>query len=782
MVLDLNYGWHFKSKSNPSGKTVDLPHDAMLEEKREQNGDNGVQTGFFPGGFYTYEKDLCFTKDDLSKSLIVHFDGVYRHSSVYLNGDLLKTHANGYTSFDVDITSKAKLEINLLKVEVDNSLCSNSRWYSGSGIYRKVTLLKRNLNHFSDIVVSTKSINPPTIEIKWTIPKEKETTISIFDKKEQIYSGKEKTIRLPKAQLWSEANPYTYTLRLANEDDETEVAFGIRIINCDSKEGLRINGQRILLKGACIHSDNGILGACEYQDAAFRRIKTLKEEGFNAIRSSHNPCSEEILQACDQLGMYILDEAFDGWYIPKEYHDYSRDFAANYSEDLKAMVNKDINHPSVIMYSLGNEVSETAEEKGVKLAGEMHDIVKKADDSRPITCAVNPLINVYSKMGVGIYKENGPYDKNRHSGKQGYREKKTGSAFFNFQVQKLGKLFFLVSKGKRGDEAVKDIAEKVDILGLNYGSSRYAQDAKKYPSRVMLGTETMVQDLPFNWDKIKNIPAVIGDFVWAGWDYLGEAGIGDWIYYSYPGLPILAGSGVIDINGVPGAEMKYMRQVWELDDNPFLGVRPLNHRKERPQKSAWRFTDCIASYNWQGFEGKKAVAEVYSHFPIVCLYQNGKLLKKAKTKNYKSIFKFICKPGELKAVCLDEKGQQKGQTALASGSKETKLILAPDRLSLPTDGKSLLFVSICFADTQGQIKPAVEERVSLSFEGPLKLLGFGSSRCKQDESYQTLTATAYCGRLLAVFGSTHKEGIGVIKADSALGSSEIKINVVRKEG
>ena len=374
--------------------------------------------------------------------------------------------------------------------------------------------------------------------------------------------------------------------------------------------------------------------------------------------------------------------------------------------------------------------------------------MKSLDSTRPVTCGVNLLIDVYAQMGFGIYKDKGEYkrepllDKTKRK-----REKKSGSTFFNAMAQKLGGLMFFMSKLKKAERVALKVADNIDVIGLNYGSSRYEIDGKKYPERMMLGTETMVKDLPYNWSKVKDIPGLIGDFVWAAWDYLGEAGVGDWTYYSYKGLPLLAGSGTIDLEGNVTAESEFMKRVWRLTKEPYIGVRPLNHRNEVPFKSAWRFTDCIASWNWQGYDNKKAVVEVYADAHSIELYLNGKKIGNKKVKEYKALFKVKYKFGTLKAIAYDKDKRKISESCLVSG-KTVTLKVQTDKTKLKAG--ELAFIHIKFVDENGNIVPYVEQQVDLQFIGEsVYLQGFGSAQVKTDETYNNPYHNSFRGSLLA---------------------------------
>lgn len=736
MKQNFNFGW----KCN--GKEMTLPHDAMLAEIRDGGCRNGVNSGYFPGGKYTYEKEFEIAAEDVGKAIVLHFEAVYQNCTVTVNSQKVSNHKYGYTAFDVDITGVVHAGNNSIQVDVDNSLEPNCRWYSGSGIFRPVTLL---INELEAPKIVTKSYDPAVIEVSADAD-----VVEIYDGENLVASGVPDEITVPNAKLWTAETPNLYTCVIRKDGKEHHTAFGIRLLTWDAKNGLCVNGERILLRGGCIHHDHGVLGACDFYDAEYRRISILKENGFNSIRMAHNPASQITLDICDSLGMYVMNETFDGWYIPKTYHDYARWFDAEWKNDIAAMVQASYNHPCVIMYSHGNEVSETASEQGADTARMLTDFVHSLDGTRPVTAGVNVLLNVYANMGMGVYRDKGDYKPEPLPRKSSYREKKTGSAFFNAMANKLGSLMFFMAAGKKGDKASKGAADGLDVLGLNYAASRYDEDVKNYPDRLMVGSETMVADLPYNWERVKKYPQVLGDFVWSAWDYLGEACIGDWTYHSYKGLPLLAGQGMIDITGKPLASMYFMQVVWGLRKAPFIGVRPLNHAGEKPSTGAWQFTNAIDSWTWQGYEGTKAVVEVYADAASIRLELNGKEIVTKPIKKYKTMFKVPYAPGELTAVALDESGKEISRHSLYTGGNEMKLSVTPNKQIMAADGQSLCYLPIEFTDEMGELIPYIEQPVTVQVEGAATLQGLGSALCKTDERYDSDSFTSYRGRLLAV--------------------------------
>ncbi len=772
MTINFNDNWLFSANGGES-TAVNLPHDAMLCGRRSAGSAGGVNSGYFEGGRYSYEKRFTLDPSLPRGYAALHFEGVYQNCIVFCNGIEVGKHRYGYTPFDVDITSVLREGENIIRVDVDNSLMPNCRWYSGAGIYRPVSLILKEKNEIKSVHISTASISPPTVSVE--VDAENTARVEIFDGDALIWSGSAGEAVLPDAELWSEESPRLYTCLVSTEHDSEKVRFGIRELRWSAEQGLTVNGERVLLRGGCIHHDHGVLGACEFRAAEERRLRILKENGFNALRISHNPASRITLDLCDELGLYVMNEAFDGWYTPKTYHDYSRIFEADWPSDIQAMVESSRNHPSVIMYSIGNEVSETAEERGGELCREMVKFTHSLDPSRPVTAGINVLINVYAQMGIGIYRDSGNYQPLPLENIKGYKDRKSGSAFFNSVTSKLGKLMFFMASGKKGDRACLG-ASSLDVLGLNYASSQYDYQAKKHPSRMMVGSETMVADVPYNFERVRKYPALLGDFVWSAWDYLGEACIGDWTYHSYPGLPLLAGQGMIDITGKPLAAMAYLQIAWGIRRQPYLCVRPLNHVGETPTKGSWQFTNAIDSWSWDGYEGKRATVEVYSDAYSATLYLNGRKIGTKRLKNNKALFKTAYAPGCLYAVVYDREGNKLGRAELRSGGADTLLTATPEKRTISSGAQDLCYIPIEFTDKEGRLKPYIEKEVEVKVEGAATLLGFGSALCKTDESYTDNKHRSYRGRCLAVLRSAQSGGTARVTV-SAEGFEPVELEI-----
>ncbi len=772
MERDFNRGWTFR-KENGEGRTVVLPHDAMLEEQRTAYCHNGAHTGYFPGGKYEYHKTLSLTEDEARGTVALRFGGVYRHAVVTCNGEEVLRQHYGYTPFVADLSGRVRAGDNEILVTVDNSLEPNSRWYTGSGIIRPVRLTLCAAKPIREVRIETRSLSPAVIAVE---AQAEQAEVTIYDGDKPVASGPLGELSIPNAKLWSTDQPHLYTCVLRTADDEVRVPFGIRTVEVSADKGLRINGETVKLRGGCVHHDNGILGACSFADAERRRVRILKDCGYNAIRCAHNPCSDELLAACDELGLYVLDEAYDGWYTPKTHHDSSRDFEAEYREVLTSMVTRDRNHPSVILYSIGNEVTEVGEERGVRLAEEMQDLIHTLDDTRPVTCGVNAMLTVWGRMGLGVYKDKAPYERSPLP-QSDIKPPKSGSALFNALMVRLGKLMDGQTKSKKADDALAGVSQVLDVLGLNYGFLRYEKELAQHPGRILLGTENRIDSLPMIWKQVLSHSAILGDFCWTAMDYLGEAGIGHWNYPSEQGLPLLAGCGAIDLIGIPDAMNGFQRIIWGLETNPWLGVCPMDHAGEKPLKKTWRFTNAVPNWTWPEHEGKTAQVEVFSAAPAVELRLNGTRIGRKKPRDYLARFRLPYESGTLEAIALDSKGEVTGRTALQTGSRPTLRVTA-DRPALRANGQDLAHLMIELKDDRGILSPISGVPVTVGCDGSGTLQGFGSAACVTDESFTDNGHTTFQGRCLAVIRSGSESGeIRVAVKTKDYGEAVVRLNV-----
>ena len=749
-----NTGWTCRPlNSSAPAQPVRLPHDAMLAETRSAASPGGKNIGYFAGGDYLYEKQ--FTPDESWKSCsILEFEGVYRNAEVLLNGETIGSHPNGYTGFYVNLSGKVKMgKSNTLQVIARNADQPNSRWYTGTGIYRPVTLWTAEDAHIllDGVHVRTLSVDPPEVSVSVRTSCPGKAAIRIMDGEKvlaaqflQVDVQASTTFILPDALLWQPDTPKLYTCRVAFETDEHTCTFGIRSIEW-GQNGFLLNGQRIILQGACIHHDNGLLGACSYPEAEERRVRLLKENGYNAIRSAHNPCSKALLDACDRLGMLVVDELCDQWYIHKTRYDYASDFPAWWQEDLRSMVEKDFNHPCVIMYSIGNEVSETAQPRGIALTQQMTDMLHTLDGTRPVTCGVNLFFNFLSTIGLGVYS-----DKKAAAGEK----QSAGSEFFNTLAGIFGSEFM-----KRGaqlpgcDLATREAYAALDFAGYNYGIYRYAHDLRKYPQRLILGSETFCKDAYRFRELAKREPRLIGDFVWAGVDYLGEAGLGAWEYLPSSARKhsegwLSSGCGRIDLTGKPLGEALYTRVALEHSPGPYIAVRPVNHTFHKHSPSAWKMTNAIPSWSWTGCEGRIAHVEVYARAARVALYLNRKRICSKKLRNScQAHFYIRYQPGTLEVRTFDANGSVIGRNALISAGATAQLALEPEET--PACAGRLCYVRLRYTDAAGITTPLQQGKIRLTVQGG-QLIALGNGCPYHPGSYLSSSTDVYYGEALAI--------------------------------
>lgn len=797
-----NDKWIFYKQGSTDRQEVTLPHDAMIHEKREPNGAGGSAHGFFPGGVYVYEKTFTAPAEWEDKTVSLLFEGVYRNSVVEINGKKAGGCCYGYIPFMV--CADGMLHYggeNIVKVTVDNSELPNSRWYSGSGIYRPVSLIIGGKTHirWQGVQISTLSYKPARIQVR-TKAVGGEVSVEILDGGKVIAAGTETVsgvqtgspeaavpaerevtmdFEIPGAKLWSDETPHLYTCRVTLTEggeiaDEVTETFGIRKIEW-SNQGLYVNGKETLLRGGCFHHDNGILGAATYAASEERRVRIMKEAGFNALRSSHNPTSTALMEACDRYGMYLMDETWDMWYSHKSKYDYAGDFMDCYKEDIRAMVERDFNHPSVILYSIGNEVSEPAQEKGVRLAREMVDYIHSLDGNRAVTGGINLMIISRSAKGNGIYKEEGGRDD------EGKQNKMNGmsSTMFNMITSMVGPGMNKGANGKKADAVTSPVLDVLDIAGYNYASGRYPLEGRAHPDRVVFGSETFPQDIYKNWQMVKHYPYLVGDFMWTAWDYLGEAGIGAWAYtpdgksFDKPYPWLLADVGALDLLGNPNGELFLAQAAWGLLRKPAIAVRPVNHPGVRPAKSVWRGTNAIPSWSWRGCEGNPAVVEVYTDAASVELYVNGRSVGKKKVKEGRAVFKTKYVPGVLTAVASDASGREISRSELRSASEKLRVMAEPEEKSITVG--DIVYIPVNITDDKGIVECNEDRKLSVTVTGG-ELLAFGSANPRTEERYDSGSFTTYYGRAMAVVRADREGTITLTATDGKItGKAEVEV-------
>lgn len=756
-MTNFNRDWTFFYEGNPNKIKVDLPHDAMIEAKRSKDAPSGASGAYFEGGIYHYTKEFDTLVEWKEKNVYFEFEGVYRKAHIYINSMLACEWVYGYTGFSFCADEFLRYgEKNVIEVIADNSEQPNSRWYSGGGIYRPVWLHVKNKTHFEldGVTVETVSINPPTVKL--TAKKTGgDVSFSVMDEGKEIASlqGEGKLV-LEGAKLWSVETPNLYALKatlIENGEivDESEITFGIREIKWSTK-GFFVNGENVLLRGGCVHHDNGILGARAYAEAEERKARIIKEAGFNAVRFSHNPCSKAFAAACDKVGLYLIDELSDMWYMRKKKFDYALDFEKWYEKDITSMVAKDFNHPSVVMYSIGNEVSEPYEQKGVDMAKKLVALIHSLDSCRPVTAGINLFIINNAAKGKGQYSEEKVEE---DAIPKAQEEKPTSSTLFNMIASSAGPSMNKMANSDEADRITTPVLDCLDIAGYNYASGRYEMEGAKHPNRIIYGSETFPQDIYRNWQKVKALPYLLGDFMWTAWDYLGEVGLGGWSYEPQYGMTfgkpypwIISDSGAIDLIGTIGAEAKYASIVWGLEKKPYIGVRPVNQDPKKLVKQVWRGTNAIESWSWKDCEGAKAEIEVYSDAAFIELYLNEKKIGRKKVKECKVLFKTKYRTGTLTAVALDSTKKEVSRSELKSATGKLGIMLEIDKKV--SEGE-VAFICVRIADEGGITERNADQVLKAEVTGG-KLLAFGSAQQKTEEKYSSNQTATYYGEALLV--------------------------------
>ena len=780
--IDFNKDWMCRCLTrDEEAYPVTLPHDAMLSEPRTQESTGEGNIGWYIGGDYEYTKNFFVPEEYKDKKVLIEFEGIYHNGEVYINGKKAAYRPYGYTNFYVDTEGFFQYgKENEIKVIARNADQPNSRWYSGTGIYRPAYLYVGEEKHIpvNGVRIRTLSYDPARIEVVVKTSSPGEVSLEIEFEGNKVLAVKGESTKengqieayqtifqldVPNAKLWDTEHPNLYTCKAIFGEDEVTETFGIRELIWNPQVGMTINGERVILRGACFHHDNGVLGACTYPEAEERKMRILKENGYNAVRSAHYPCSKALLDACDRVGMLMMDEYVDVWYIHKTKYDYAGQLADWWKQDLKDMVDKDYNHPSVIMYSTGNEVAETAQEKGIALTGDMTNYLHSLDSTRPVTCGINIFFNFLSSIGLGVYSDD-KAEKTAAS-KPEKKKKPVGSEFYNTLACLVGDYFMKCGATLYPcDLRTKDAYANMDIAGYNYGIFRYKHDLKKYPNRLILGSETFCKDAYSFWEIAKKNKRIIGDFVWAGWDYIGEVGDGAAEYSDYkfedPATRMTGGNGRIDLNGKPRAEAAYTRVAFERETGPFIAVDPV-YQKEKLRLTGWQLTKALESWAWDGCNGEPAKVEVYARAAQVELFINGKSAGKKKVKKCRANFNITYQNGEITAVSYDENGREINRYSLHTAGKETVLQVRPEEKTVKPEG--LAFIQLQYTDSKGIWKPMEKHNIKVTVENGV-LKGLGSPAPYVKGNYTDHTVATYYGEAMAV---VQADGNGPVKVTVA---------------
>ena len=742
-------GWTFTRNGNST--VVDLPHDwDIYSSPLPGVGATGTGGGWYAAGKGEYRKTFRTPSGQVVK---LHFEGVYQNAEVFVNGQKAGQHAYGYTPFTVDITRFLRgqgLE-NEVRVTVDNSQQPNCRWYTGSGIYRHVWLQTMPALHVVEngIYITTPevSFDRAAVKVEVTVANEsaadKNATISVagIEKKASFTPGETKTLEyvlyMDRPKLWSLDNPHLYDCNVSVTDNTKyaytthTVKFGIRSVAFDAKKGFTVNGQQVLINGACIHSDDGVLGAMAFDAAEIRKVKLLKEAGFNLIRTSHNPPSRALIRACDSLGMLVIDEAFDGWRTAKNPFDYSTLIDSCGVEDIQALVLRDRNSPSVIAWSLGNEVIERNELQVVATAKRLRKAVLDVDASRAVTEAL-------TAWGGEVWEHFDPH------------------------------------------------AEVLDVVGYNYMMHKHTTDHERSPERIMWQTESYPRDAFRNWKNTNEFSYIVGDIVWTGIDYLGESGIGRSYYtgetagehYVQGGIPEWHGAycGDIDITGWRKPISHYRDLLWNSRETLYMAVREPSGYRGEIKTTAWSVWPAWESWTWPGWEGKPIEVEIYTKAPEVSLYLNEKLIGTKQVSpdtEYKAVFSLPYEAGTLRASARGR------NVTFSTAEQPAKLRLSADKSILAADGQDLAFITVEVVDRNGNVCPDAAIPCNVSVSGPARLLAAASADLKDLEPYTSSRVTTWKGRALIVVRSGEGKGKVEVSVNSSLPNAKLNLQTIQ---
>ncbi len=829
---NLNMDWLFMNgeKSNipmmPSQtRPVDLPHDFMVETDVTPDAATKAGSGFYKGSAGTYLKTITLTEDELADTMLLHFEGCFGKTRVLVNGNPVGNHVYGYTPFTLDIRKFLQVGDNEIQVIVHTDDDPNSRWYSGAGLYRGVNLLSGSAFHiahdglyvYTDHIINGDAFCKAEVTVVNDLAKATgdaegflKLTVSRKDTKEVVATRYQKislaagssqvvpqAFVIENADLWDTEHPNLYLVTaqlnltstgnvhmsmdnreelMAQEtyDDTIETSFGVRTITVDAKNGLLLNGKPVKLKGGCIHHDNGILGAKSFYDAEYRKVKLHKDNGYNALRLAHNPQSEAILDICDQVGMIVFDEAFDVWNLPKDPFDFSNHFAADGMKEIETMIRRDRNHPSILFWSIGNELTEQGNmADGYRVSEMLARKVREMDATRLVSGA---LCSFFKGL-------------DNHDNAEFWRTFQTempsnGGSLINLD-NSYGKKLWMEYTGP----FVKDW----DVVGYNYLNYHYEPSHELFPDRVILCTESKPGQFEDYWSDVERLPYVIGDFLWTSMDYIGEAGIGKSIYcqkeevpqmsrmLNYAGYPWrLAQAGDFDLCGNVRAQGRYHQIIWGSDDTYIFTHDPANNGKVA-LIGRYGWAEGGNHWSWDCEKDTPVTVEVYSRAEEVEVLLNGQSLGKKPAgaeHHFKAEFQVPFETGVLTAVSYTD-GVEVSRDEVKTLGKPAGLRIRMEKESIDADGQSLAYGTVEIVDADGKWVPTAQDVLGhVSVEGPASLAGFGTGRGQTEENYTKGEFTSFEGRWQIILRSGTQAGTGkvTVQADG-LGEAVAEIEV-----
>ena len=813
-AVSFNKGWRwsqgkggeimFAFMAGPPPVDVTLPHDISIHQERTPDALNGSANGYYPSGVYNYVKKFDVPAEWAEKCVKLEFEGVYMNPMVFLNGCYAGQGTNGYTVFDVDLNDLLKFgEENEIKVTLFTD--EDSRWYAGAGIYRNVNLYVADKLHIAKdgLRLTTTSLNKGvavvtadiTVENRDFGARDVQVAVDLIDadgnvachdiQKLHITGNATEELHprlyVKNPRLWSLDEPNLYSVHACILEgdtviDETEIpTFGIRLLTLDNVNGLCINGETVKLYGGCIHHDNGIIGTATVYRAEERRVQILKSAGYNAIRSAHNPTSKALLTACDKFGVAVMDELGDMWYESKRDKDYSHSFARTWKIDAASMVAKDYNHPSVIMYSMGNEIPESGNSKGIRTYREIGNFIRSLDSSRYLTAGINNMLASNAITAEMMPDMLAPPVEAVNAEMADPHSKMAEANLLPAVI-----------------EATNEAYEAMDICGYNYAADRYRHDEKLFTNWVSVGSETFPKDLAYNWDLVLNTSSAIGDFSWTSWDYLGEAGIGMDSYRkkqkvgfggAYPWF--VAYDADFDITGRQTPQGVYREIVVGHRTVPCLAIQDPAHYEDEPVLTGWSWPGTVTSWNHPGFEGKPVRVDVYGKGDEAELLINGEsqgrlpIPQTSTTREvaYRVIFDTVYQPGKVEAVIYKD-GAEIGRYAVETADDNISLQVKADRDEITGDDTDLAYIDIDLVDSQGRLNPGVCKKVSVTVEGAGELMGLGSANPTGEDSFFSGTCSTFYGHALAVVRPACAGEIRVTV--TAEGCQPVTVNVTAK--
>ncbi len=832
------------------GVVVNLPHDGMISTAVTPDAPAKMDMGYFTGGNSNYTKFVFFPKEWEGERVGLQFDGVMLNATVDVNGYKAGQQHYGYAPFYVDLTDLVTFgKENRITINVNASMQPNSRWYTGSGLYRGVKLVHGPKVHVpvDGIFVSTKEVadglafleaqvdvqndkaQKRLVEVELTLTAEgcgesggcagsaeagKESGCAELEGAEKAGGRVVAVTRrvicvgartsemarmafsVENPMLWDVDHPNLYRARAkvtdlgtyrthfipseaeTKQSDVATVLFGIRTITADVARGLRINGKTVKLKGGCLHHDNGLLGSVSLYESEARKVKKLKEVGFNAIRTAHNPPSAALIEACDRLGMYVFDEAFDAWGMAKRGGDYNQFFDAYWEKDLTAFVRRDRSHPSVILWSTGNEIPERGGlNDGYALATKLAEKMRSLDGTRPVS---NGICSFWSGLDDELMEGQN-------------------------------------SQQNAADDASKNLWETgtepftngLDVVGYNYMEDLYEKDHEMFPDRVILGSENFPKEIGFRWPLVEKLPYVIGEFTWTAWDYLGEAGLGKSVYLD-PEDPFLqrgqwalmpqttspfpwrtANDADFDITGKKLPQGAYRSVIWGSETTHLYTVHPKNYGKKE-LISAWGFTDVLSDWSFEGYEGKPVELVVFSKAEEVEIFVNGTSIGRKPVSNERPLprsvrFDAVYQPGEVVAVSYDG-GKEVSRAVLTTAAKPVGIRLTPEKQSMKADGHDVIYVTVEIVDAQGRVVPYSEVKLEaetccadagVSAGAVATLAGFGTANPITEEDYTDNETVSYRGHALAILRAGYEAGeVTLTVRAQGLPEASCKVDVI----